>query len=80
MHELTAFEPLNSRRSKALLKFMSDVVAARTFSKINRLLVYANHSHDTRMSNHYLIPVSHTYLGDQRVSVRGLKLLNHRLY
>jgi hypothetical protein len=79
MHKLTSFEPLNTRRTKALFKFMSDVIAARTFSKINRLLINSNHSHDTRMSNQYLIPVSRTSLGDQRVSVRGLKLLNLRL-
>jgi hypothetical protein len=60
-------------------KFMSDVIAARTFSKINRLLISTNHSHDTRMSKQYLIPVSRASLGDLRVSVRGLKLLNLRL-
>ena len=76
MYSFTSFEPLQLRRRNSLLKFIRDVESSRLYSKIRMLFVNVNHRYSTRTHNRYVIPVSHTTIGEQRISVRGMKLLN----
>jgi hypothetical protein len=76
MYALTSFEPLRVRRNNSLLNFVENVESSRIFSMTRTLFVKARHDYDTRSRNQYVIPVSRTATGQQRIVVRGLKLLN----
>ena len=76
MYALTSFQPLITRRSNSLLKFMKNVESGRIYSQIYKLLVKCHHRYDTRSHGQYILPTSLTLMGHSRVSVRGINLLN----
>jgi hypothetical protein len=76
MYTLSGFEPLTDRRQASLLKFMHDVKCERHFSKIRTSLLKMSCAYEMRSSGKYVIPSSRTSLGQLRISVRGLRLLN----
>ena len=73
---ISTFEPLSTRRRVSLLKFMSDVESESQYCKIRHRFIKARHNYGTRSYDNYIIPSSRTALGQLRVSVRGLRLLN----
>ena len=76
MYKLTSLEPLSDRANRALLKFMNQVELKRIHSDVQSLLKKVDHRYGTRLHNYFVTPVSHTKFGMQKVSTRGIKLLN----
>jgi hypothetical protein len=76
MYKMCGFEPLATRRRASLLKFMDDVKCERLFSNIRARVAKVSHAYSMRSHGAYVIPNSRTTLGQQRISVRGLALLN----
>ena len=76
MYDMASFDPLLERRNTSLLKFMKHVESGQLYSTIRLLLVKASHHYATRAHDHYVIPISNSNVGQRRVSVRGLTLLN----
>jgi hypothetical protein len=77
MYAMTSFDSLDVRRWSSLLKFMLDVKSDRQYSKLRTCFVKASHTHETRAHENYVIPRCRTLTGRQRISVRGLSLLNN---
>jgi hypothetical protein len=75
LHTLTKLDKLSDRRQQSLYKFMDDVVQEKLYSRLRMDCVRRITSHNTRFQG-YIAPRFSTNIGQQRVVVRGLKLLN----
>jgi hypothetical protein len=75
LHGVTNMDKLSDRRQQSLHKFMLDVVEERIYFRMRSCCMKRIRTHATR-SRGYIIPRFNTSLGQQRIAVRGLKLLN----
>jgi hypothetical protein len=75
MYALSSFVPLATRRHESLL-IMYDVKSGRQFRAIRTVFTKMCHSYATHNCDNYVIPKSSTSIGRERISVRGLALLN----
>jgi hypothetical protein len=75
LHRLTKLDKLSDRRRQSLYKFMDGVVQEKLYSRLRMDCVRRITLHDTRFQG-YIVPRFSTNIGQQRVVVRGLKLLN----
>jgi hypothetical protein len=76
MYRLTSFDELSIRRQQSHLKFMMNVKNETVFSRLRMCFITACHSYPTRSRELYKIQHCNTKFGQDRISVRGLQLLN----
>jgi hypothetical protein len=76
LYDKTSLLPLHVYRHQSLSNFIHRVINGSTHSEIRATLTKPNHNYVTRSHNQYVIPVSNTRIGQLRVSVRGLAIVN----
>jgi hypothetical protein len=76
LYSMTTFDSLTKRRQTSLYNFMSNVRTGNQYSVLRNSFVKLSHNYATRAFDNYAVPSSRREVGQKRVCVRGLKLLN----